>query len=174
MTARDVQITTSPSLIDAARRVAVELARRPVLAGPGLPRERRVVGVDADAFDAAREARLTMHDGHRLGQPDQQHVVRLRRRVEAEEAGLDRERVGVVSDRLAVELRGDARERAGDDRRSSVVQKTIGFLRAVRAVATSVPDGMVTVAGCGAESQNVTGAWAAAGGNSGRRSARGT
>ena len=48
--------------------------------------------------------------------------------------------------------------------RSSVVLKTIGGCSPVRTVATWVPAGMVTVAGCGAESQNVTGACAAVGG----------
>ena len=37
--------------VEAARRVGVELARLPVVAGPRLPRERRVRGVDADALD---------------------------------------------------------------------------------------------------------------------------
>ena len=49
--------------------------------------------------------------------------------------------------------------------RSSAVSKATASLVSVRSVATSVPAGILTVSGWGADSQNVTGARAGPGGN---------
>ena len=103
--------------VEATGAVSVDFARRPSVAIPGFPDQRRVLGIDAHTLDIALEAQRHGARGHGIGEANQEHVIRLRYFVEAEERRACLERLGVVADLfLAAERGGEPGERAGDDR----------------------------------------------------------
>ena len=61
---RDVELDVTVP-VQAAGLIGLDLARRPVLTVPGLPGERRVVRVHADALDVAGEFEPQNARGHR-------------------------------------------------------------------------------------------------------------
>jgi len=103
--------------VEAAGAVPVHFARRPGVAIPGFPDQRRVFGIDADAIDIALEAQRHGARGYGLREADQENVIRLGHLVEAVERGACFQRLGVVADLFfSAERGGKPGKRAGDDR----------------------------------------------------------
>ena len=91
--------------VQAAGAVAIDIARGPGIAVPGFPHQRRILRVDTHALDIALESQGDGTGWRGVGQANQQHVVRFRDFVEAEERGLGQQGFGVVAHLLLARQR---------------------------------------------------------------------
>ncbi len=115
--------------VQAAGLIGLDFARRPVLTVPGLPGERRVVGVHADALDVAGEFEPQNARGHRIAETDHERVVGLGHRREAGRARAAVESLGAVGERLAVGHGPDPGHRARHDVKVGRCREDDGLLR---------------------------------------------
>jgi hypothetical protein len=102
--------------VEASRRVAFQLAGRPAVARPCLPRQGRPGGVDADALDDAAKVEAHRVGGSRLGDADEEQVAGHGRRLEGREIATVRGLGCAVHVLLAVGGGEHVGERDRDDR----------------------------------------------------------
>ena len=76
----DVAVT-----VQTAGAISVHLAQMPGLAVPGFPYQRRILGINAHTLNGALQAQAYRAARHRIGEADDEGVVRLRDRSEGDE-----------------------------------------------------------------------------------------
>ena len=158
--------TTSPGrLSPPVPSRSTSQARQPSL-GPGLPHQRRLPRVDADAVDPAVQRAAPPRSAARPGQPEQHAVAGLGRLGEAEQVPAARrgQPSGRRPPRRALNDEHANAQATMASRRS--VAKTTASSLSVRGVATSVPAGSTTGLGLRRGQPERDSARAAAGGNS--------
>jgi len=160
--------------VEPARRVALELAGGPSVAGPGLPGEGGQVGSTPTPSIVQWRSRRTAVEGTASETPTSNVSPGL---GGASKAAKSRPLVASVvrsTFRLPSTEVSTWATVTGTIGRSSRVVKTTASSVSVRIVATWVPPAIRTASACGAESQKVTSPRAAEGEKGGRRSAPGT
>ncbi len=102
-------------LVQPAGVVLVEIAFGPAGAGPGLPDQRRVARIDADAGDAAVQPDVHGAGRDRFAETDQQRVARAWYIRKTRESVLAGQRGGEIGRRTVGRRRAGSRERTRND-----------------------------------------------------------